>query len=145
MPPSLHPLIVHFPIALLSVALFCELLAHFDGRESLRTTAYWNLTFGVLLMAAAAASGLFAESQLPGNAEAHATLESHEASAFVTLSLFAIIFLWRVLRNGELYKRFSTLFLLAMIAAWVSLVVTSYHGGELVYRHGVALQQKPVR
>jgi len=145
MPPNLHPLVVHFPIALLTVAMFCEIGARLSGRESLRTAAYWNLVFGVLLTAAAVASGLFAENDVPGNTVAHATLESHESSAFITLSLFALIFLLRVVRRGELYQRFSLLFLGAMIVAWLSLVATSYYGGELVYRHGVATHQQESR
>lgn len=138
MPPNLHPLVVHFPIALLTFAAFCEVVARFKGRESLRTTAYWNLVFGVLSMAAAVASGLSAENSISPGATAHAAVETHESSAFITLSLFAVIFLWRVLRGGELYQKFSKLFLCVLLVAWLLLVTTSYYGGELVYRYGVA-------
>jgi uncharacterized membrane protein len=143
-PPNLHPLVVHFPIALLTFAVFCEIGARLSGRDSLRTTAYWNLVVGVLFAAAAVASGLLAEEVVPQNSASHATLESHETSAFITLSLFAAIFLLRVLRHGELYRKFSVIFLCAMIVAWLGLAATSYYGGELVYRHGVATESQKI-
>ncbi len=137
MPPNLHPLVVHFPIALLTLAAFCEIFARISGRESLRTTAYWNLVFGALFTAAAVATGLVAENQIPTAGAVHEVVESHESSAFFTLTLFAIIFLWRVVRGGEFYKKFSIIFLCATIIAWISLAATSYLGGELVYKYGV--------
>jgi len=144
MPSNLHPLVVHFPIALLTLAAFCEIFARLSGRESLRTTAYWNLVFGAIFAAVAVATGLFAENQAPKTGSVHEAVESHEFSAFITLALFAIIFLWRVVREGEFYKKFSMIFLCAMIVAWFSLAVTSYYGGELVYKHGVGAAKQKV-
>jgi len=141
MPPNPHPLVVHFPIALLSLAVVFELLARFSGRESLLTAAYWNLVVGSMAAAVAVASGLLAESIVPENGPAHEALESHESLAFATLGIFAALFLWRTLRDGEFYRRFSAFFLIAMLVAWIALAATSFYGGELVFHHGVGTQQ----
>ncbi len=144
MPPNPHPLIVHFPIALLTIFAICEIAARLSGRETLRSAAYWNLTFGAVFTAIAVASGLFAEELVPKQGAAHDTLETHESLAFATLGIFAALFLWRVLREGEFYRKFSKLFLISTLIAWAALAVASYYGGELVYRHGIGISTPPV-
>jgi uncharacterized membrane protein len=143
-PPNPHPLIVHFPIALLTIFTICEIAARVSGRETLRSTAYWNLVFGTVFAAIAVASGLFAEELVPKQGAAHDTLETHESLAFATLGIFAALFLWRVLREGTYYRKFSKLFLMATLIAWAALAVASYYGGELVYRHGIGISQPAV-
>jgi len=138
MPPNPHPLIVHFPIALLTLSVFFEILARWSGRESLRSAAFWNLIFGVVFTAVAVASGLFAEEIVPKGGAAHEAMESHESLAFTTLSIFAGLFVWRVVRGGEFYRKFPTLFMAALLLAWATLVATGFYGSELVYRYGVA-------
>ncbi len=53
-----HPLIVHFPIALLIASAFTYLWAWIARRESLQWTALWMLTLGTLAAALAVWTGL---------------------------------------------------------------------------------------
>mgnify|MGYP001433306173 CR=1 FL=1 len=45
---NIHPIIVHFPIALLSGFLIAEILGLLSGSKDLRTAAKWMLYFGTL-------------------------------------------------------------------------------------------------
>ena len=58
---SLHPLVVHFPIALLLSAVGLELLALLLKRPALHRISLWNLCLGTLGAAAAVLTGLRAE------------------------------------------------------------------------------------
>jgi uncharacterized membrane protein/mono/diheme cytochrome c family protein len=52
-----HPMVVHFPLALLSVALLAELLAGLRKRDNLRTAATFCYTIGALSALPSAAFG----------------------------------------------------------------------------------------
>ena len=50
--PPIHPAIVHFPIALIIVAFFADLIARITGRQSFRNFGFWSqLVAGFLLNA----------------------------------------------------------------------------------------------
>ena len=51
MPDSLetiHPLFIHFPIALLSTGLFFDLLSCFLNREDLENAGFWCMLMGII-------------------------------------------------------------------------------------------------
>ena len=45
---NIHPLIIHFPIALLSTGLFFDLLAVILSREDLKNAGFWCMLLGVI-------------------------------------------------------------------------------------------------
>lgn len=57
---NFHPLVVHFPLALLPAAAFLYLLAALSRRESLAWSGLWCLVLGAAGGGAAAATGLYA-------------------------------------------------------------------------------------
>jgi uncharacterized membrane protein len=58
---NIHPLVVHFPLALLPGAALFYVLAWLTGRESLTWTGLWLLVLGTVAAAVAASTGLYAE------------------------------------------------------------------------------------
>jgi uncharacterized membrane protein len=143
MPPNPHPLVVHFPIALLMASVFFDMVAYWSRKEAFEKAAKWNLAFGVLTGIAAVVSGVLAEASVPQFPVIHETVERHETLAFVTLGVFAILFLWRFLRNGKFFARWRAFYLaLAAIGIFI-LGATAYYGGELVYKFGVGMPSQP--
>jgi len=57
---NLHPLVVHFPLALLPSAVLLYFLAGLSGRESLAWNGLWLLGLGTLGGAVAVGTGLYA-------------------------------------------------------------------------------------
>lgn len=55
--PVLHPLLVHFPVALMPVSVGCDVLGRFTRRASLAHAAWWTLLFATLASPLTAASG----------------------------------------------------------------------------------------
>jgi len=136
---NLHPMVVHFPIALLSVFFIMELLGVVFGAEKLRTGASWMLYLGALGAIAAVSAGWLAESTVTHSEVVHAIMERHEAFGISVLVIAVILSAWRLryahTLSGSL--RFVYLFI-----AFIMLLLMSFGadlGGLMVYKHGVSV------
>jgi uncharacterized membrane protein len=150
--PSIHPFVVHYPIALFSLALVCDLALLARFRLS------WLDRTAILCYAAAAGSSFTAalsgklslDRLLPAIEEEAATLAgSHGDWAFLTVVLLVAVLAARVearLRDrGKEAPRVHRVRLAALALALVAgfcLFMTASRGGELVYRFGVGVSAR---
>ena len=134
---SVHPLIVHFPIALLLTAAALDAAALLFKRPGLHRVALWNLALGTLAAAAAVWSGLRAEDIAKHSFEIHEVMELHEKLGIATLSAGGLVTLWRLVRRDALrpWERACTLALLLALVG--TLAYGAHLGGRLVYEFGV--------
>ena len=137
--PNLHPLVVHFPVALLLMAVLLELIALLWKQPEFSRAAWWNQIAGTLGLAFAVASGLFAESTVHMADDASELFERHELIAFVAATLFVTLLLWRIGSRGA-PPRQRWIFLLLLAAGAVLLLTGAYYGGEMVFRYGVGVR-----
>lgn len=82
---SVHPLAVHFPIALLMAALFLDGVALVFKRPGLHRVALWNLGLGTLGAAVAVLTGLQAAKIAKHSFEIHQVMELHRKLGIATL------------------------------------------------------------
>ncbi len=143
MPPNPHPLVVHFPIALLMASVFFDAVAYRSRREAFEKAAKLNLALGVLSGIVAVVFGLLAEESVPQFPVIHETVERHKTLAFVTLGVCAILLLWRFLKDGKFYERWRTFYIALAVVGILILGATAYYGGELVYKFGVGMPAQP--
>jgi uncharacterized membrane protein len=146
--PTLHPMVIHFPIALVCLApLFDLACLVFRSRLWLDRTATTLYLVGTLGAGVAYLSGQRAaeavESLTPA---AESILADHEAQAVLTLIVLAVAALLRLMvtwlgRDDRRIKVgiFRLIALPAAIAALVMMVLTADLGGQLVYKHGVGV------
>ena len=140
----LHPILVHFPIALLFTSVLFDVIANWRKNDSFREGAFWLLILGLAGGVAATIAGSWAEEAAEKAGIAESLLETHETLAFVTLGIFGVLLLGRVfLKNQFTSKTFPPYFLIALVGLG-TLSATGYFGGDLVYEHGagVALAHK---
>ncbi len=124
----LHPLVVHFPIACLLLALVAEALVLLNG-------ARWRVCTWFLLAAgtAGAIAAVISGSQLP--VESHGPAgERHELLGWITL--VASLGSGTLLVLAEWRQRQRWLFRLALLLTAVLVGITGHLGGELVYGSG---------
>jgi uncharacterized membrane protein len=134
---SVHPFLVHFPVALLTVAVALEILAIATGRDDFSRAGWWNQLAGSVGLVAAVVSGLFAEKAARIGLDAAGTFETHQQVAFAASALFALLLLWRLGARTRIPPKHRLLYL-ALFAAGVLLLLTgAWYGGELVFRFGV--------
>jgi uncharacterized membrane protein len=134
---SIHPLVVHFPIALLLSALFIDVLALRLKRSALHSVALWNLTLGVLGSAAAVLTGLQAEDVAKHSFEIWKIIELHKRLGIATLIIGVVVAAWRLWKRDQLtlFARILTIAAMSIMAATVGF--GAYLGGRLVYEFGV--------
>jgi uncharacterized membrane protein len=140
----LHPLFVHFPIALLSLGFCADALALWRKTASAERVGWWNMMAGTAGLLAAALSGLASKDRAgmltPAAIE---TLSSHEQLAFVTIVCFMLLLYWRIRHKTAIPPSLPGLYLLFLGASLALLWSTAWLGGELVYLFGVGVSSSP--
>lgn len=150
----LHPIAVHFPIALLITALAEEIASLIlqvrperpapEGKQEkwfwLVPSAEWFLWLGTIALWIAVGFGLLAEETAPHIPKAWEVLAEHKTLGFWSVGLFSLISLLRFhfrkeWRNLEIKWRWWFVFFW-MIAVGI-LISTAFHGGELVFSFGM--------
>jgi uncharacterized membrane protein len=134
---SIHPLVVHFPIALLLTALFLDGLALALRRPGIHRVALWNLFLGTMGAAVAVWTGLRAAEIAKHSFEIHQVMELHQKLGIVTLILGFLVVGWRLFRRDRLTTRGRLLTLVVMLAMAGTLGFGAHLGGRLVYEFGV--------
>jgi len=134
---SLHPLIVHFPIALLLTALCLDTLALVSRRPGLHRVALWNLCLGTVGAAAAVLTGLQAEDVAKHSFEIWQVIELHKRLGITTLILGLMTVAWRLRYRDQLSTRSRVVTIVAMLVIVCTVTYGAYLGGRLVYEFGV--------
>lgn len=147
--PNLHNILVHYPVALISLGALIELLSFLYRRHGLRSAGRWVIFLGVLSMLPALASGLYAARQTFHADEGlkwteikqQAPLDQHQwelLKTHLTGNAFgAGILLFMVLvfvGSSDRWRR-KLYFLHVLLLLWgmSALTVGSHHGGLMVY------------
>jgi uncharacterized membrane protein len=137
----LHPIIVHFPIALITVGFLAEVVALFFRTEKcLSKTGFYLMILGSLAAIAAWGSGqLFTEE--PTQGEILKVFLRHETGALVTMILIVIgtLFrIWLVVKKKE-ESRMKWIVFGFYLLAFGAVTFTGYMGGTMVYNFMIGL------
>ncbi|QSA95728.1 DUF2231 domain-containing protein [Methylococcus sp. EFPC2] len=137
---NVHPMIVHFPIALLVTFFALDIASLVLRRPALRSAADWTLYLGAISAVAAVGAGLFAESIVPHGQAIHETMEWHKRIGISIAGLALVLALWRALGHGlrSSMARALHFFLAALMVVLIGVVADL--GGYMVYGHGVGVQ-----
>lgn len=132
---ELHPSLVHYPLALVPLALGLDALGCLLGKRS------WSKAGGRIMPLAAAAgavtagAGLIAQSAVRIPPQARKTLVTHRN---LNLGIVALTAALSVVRTRT--ERPGLGYFAAGFAGLVAMKYTAYLGGHLVYRHGVGVE-----
>lgn len=136
---NIHPLFVHFPIALLSVGLLCDILGRAFKKDSFNNAGWWCQVFGIAAIAVAAITGLVAESTVKHSDASHSIMETHKTFMLIAAGIFAFLFVWRIIRKTLLPQVMPLLITYFIIGAFGAGIMSygAHLGGRLVYEFGV--------
>lgn len=126
----IHPLVIHFPIALVLVAALAELIATFTGRLYWRTVAVANLRAGAAFGVIAAIAGWFLPRVL--GLDSTALLEWHRWIGTLAALLIVVAALESAGADGRSPMEFR-LYRLTLFSAAALVAVTGHLGGLLVW------------
>jgi uncharacterized membrane protein len=146
--PGWHPLVVHFPLALVLIAAPLLLAARLLRSDAIASTAAivgtWNLCLGAVAAVFALGTGLAGVLDLDVSAAARQAISVHLKWAMFSTLALVLLAIWRGAgtRQGS---RPSWVFIVVLFAAAAALVVTGYRGGQNVYEFGVGVKRIAAR
>jgi uncharacterized membrane protein len=139
--PNLHPLIVHFPIALIFVIAACDFIGVVLKRKSFFEISMILSVFALLGAATAVTTGLLAEDTVWHTEAAHEILEDHETAALIFLGFMVLYTAFRLFYRKKISDGFGWLSLVLAIVGCSIVGYVGYLGGEMVFRHGTGVKQ----
>ena len=135
-----HPMLVHFPIAIITIGFLFDLFSVFRKNEPcLSKTGYWLEIIGMVSAVLAFGSGYFFTSPMEG--EAGIVRDDHELYATITLVSIILATLFRIVVR-YLNKESTNIKYLSLALFFISFVfvsLTGYLGGVLVIDYMIGL------
>jgi Predicted membrane protein (DUF2231). len=131
----LHPIIVHFPIAIIIVGFAAEVVSLFFKKEKcLSKTGFYLMVIGSLAAIAAWLTGhLFTEE--PSQGEILSVFQKHETGGLITMILIVagtIFRIWLVIKKNEDSPMKWIAFGFYLLA-FAAVSFTGFMGGKMVY------------
>ncbi len=149
-PRTIHPMVLHFPIVLLYLALLIEILRYVTGapeRSFLQRAGFWVLTLSLFAIVAAAATGVLSESYVRWTPKTLSILSTHQTFAVLTGVFAAASWVVRVRTRvrpdrkwsfwGRGTGRATVGSALLLVGAVAMITITASLGGAMVYDYGV--------
>ena len=145
--PSIHPLLVHFPITLLITAFAVDLISTWRPvSPSIRASASWLYCGGALMALAAYFSGLGAASTVLVSFDEDVAVTAHFTWAERTTWFFVFFASFRLSMSYIWHSTARWLRVASLLIALTGigmLLATAEHGGRLVFRYGVGVAPVP--
>jgi uncharacterized membrane protein len=137
----LHPVTVHFAIALFVMAVLLDVTAAATRKREYHRFAWITLVCAAVAATAAVAAGITAELDLKPTHAAHQTLDLHRTLGFASLGGILLLATWRYSLRGQFPQKYAALVYLLLSAVSVGAVTgAGYYGGEMVYTHGAGVR-----
>ena len=136
----LHPMLVHFPIALVVFGFIAEIAAlYFKKEVCLSRLGFYLLIIGTLSALVAWFTGNFFTSDMAG--AAGEIKDTHELFALITLGLLLVTSVLRIVIQSKSIESLGLkrIALLTYCMAAISVSITGFYGGTLVYNYMMPL------
>ena len=141
--PNVHPLVIHFPIAFLALAVLLDLVRQFLlNTQWINNTVSLSYILGTVGLIISFITGRSAAETVDVSGDAFSVLASHENWALATMIFFLVFTSIRVVAAWSKYdlQRLPAVGLAGLGLIGMGLVwVTGDRGGELVFRHGAGV------
>jgi uncharacterized membrane protein len=155
--PNWHIILIHYPLALLSLGIVIELLSFLWRRSGFRAAGRWMILLGALLCLPTVTTGIYAFRDVVGGNDgmtwiarkANATLSQAQWRLLIehmwwnvggTAAFIVAVIVWLASSN-RWRDRLHWPLLAVVIVGMICLIFGAWHGGEMVYGHGLAVAQ----
>jgi uncharacterized membrane protein len=139
--PSLHPLVVHFPIVLLLMAFVLQAISLFVSREPLSWVTLIILSLGFI---GAIVAGKYVHPHTTNDITERAALvlAEHERFASFTIWFSGIGLLVKIISHFFLKRKLwvETVIAIILLVAAISVGIAGHHGADLVHIEGIGPQ-----
>ena len=139
-PDPIHPIIVHFVIAMVFFSFFCDVLGYLTHKHRLFEVSFWNLIVAAICIFLAVIFGQFEASLAQPYEAVQSTLSLHTITGWFLAALTVAITAWRSVIRRQNPVKISSLYLGA--AALLSCLVffQMMLGSQLVWVYGLHVE-----
>ncbi len=136
-PDTIHPIVVHFVIAMVLFAVLCDIVGYFTKNSRLYEVSWWNLFFATISIFIAVIFGQIEAGLAEPYSAAEATLDLHTILGWSLSGILAGVTGWRyVIRSQNQFQLPIPYLALSVILG--GLVITqTYLGDLLVWVYGL--------
>lgn len=135
-----HPMLVHFPTALFVASPLFDMLVMMIPETRLETASFWCMGLGLTAGIAAGVFGTIDLAKLASGDTVFSTALWHGLIQASALMGMGVIFGLRLLRYPEVAATSSETIATGILV--LVMLAGNYMGGELVFRHGVGVDEK---
>lgn len=135
----IHPMLIPFPLALWVFSLIADLIYFWRGNPAWEWIAFYTLAGGIIGAILAAVFGIIDYFSIRDKTVS-AIAAWHARINVLALLLFAASFYLRTNNGARLVVGSLSIPLVLSIIGVISITVSGWLGGELVYKHGVAVE-----
>lgn len=136
-PDTIHPIVVHFVIAMVLFAVFCDVVAYFTKNYKLYEVSWWNLAFATVSIFIAIIFGQI-EAGLAEPYEASVQiLNWHSLLGWSLSGILAAVTAWRYVLRLQKKPDLPLSYLSFSILIGVLVLAQTYMGDLLVWVYGL--------
>ena len=135
--PNVHPVLVHFPIALWLTALLFWLLATARRRDDLWNAGRWLLYIGTVGGLMSVASGFWATEQMGHDSPGHGLVHVHRNFMVAATTLAVLVAAAAYASRRSKSTRVRAALTAALVLTAGVMTVGADRGAELVFRYGI--------
>lgn len=136
-PDTLHPIIVHFVIAMVLFAVLCDGIGYFTRNPRLYEVSWWNLFFATISIFVAIIFGQIEAGLAEPYAAATATLNLHTILGWSLSGVIGAVTAWRYVLRSQDPKTLPWPFLGAGVVMSGLVLAQIYLGDLLVWVYGL--------
>lgn len=136
---NIHPLFVHFPVALLLAAVAFFLAGLVSRKEDLALAGRWALYAGAASTIPAVWTGLRAAETVAHDEEVHQIMMRHEYLGITLLILGIVWSLWLAVSRSNLPRRGRPLFIAGLLVMGAVVLQQADFGGRMVFLKGTGV------
>lgn len=141
-PDPLHPIVVHFVIAMVFFAFFCDVIGYFFHKPRLYEVSFWNMFVATAAIFVAILFGQFEAGLATPYEAAQPVLNLHTVIGWSLSAILAFITGWRLVIRTRSPTKVPPFYLGAATFLIVLVSFQVFLGTQLVWEYG--LHVKPV-
>ena len=136
-PDPMHPIVVHFIIAMVLFSFFCDVVGYFAHKPKFFEVSFWNLVIAAIAIFVAILFGQFEAGLANSYKASQATLNWHTITGWSLSALLVAIVAWRFVIRNRNPVRLPPAYL--GVATVLTLIVCfqTYLGTQLVWVYGL--------
>ncbi|MEM6351048.1 MAG: DUF2231 domain-containing protein [Cyanobacteria bacterium P01_D01_bin.14] len=136
-PDTIHPIVVHFVIAMVLFAVFCDAIAFFTKNSRLYEVGWWNMAFATISIFVAVIFGQIEAGLATPYAAAAGDLNLHTLLGWSLSGLLAMITGWRYIIRLKTPEKLPGAYLGMNALLTLIVLYQVYLGDKLVWVYGL--------